>query len=476
MGFVGRDEELGALNYHYSLDAFQMIVVYGRRRVGKTALLAKFCEERPTLWFTAKEQSAAMNLRDFSTEARRFFGETEDSGAFRTWDDAFSYVARKAEEERRRFVFVFDEFPYAAAVEPSLPSVLQIAIDHQFKGTRVMMVLCGSNEGFMESKVLGYHSPLYGRRNAQIQLKPFDLFEACLMMPAEADWKDRIQYYAVFGGTPYYLEQIDHAGTFQENVMSRCFSQSGILYQEPMMLLRQELREPAVYNSILDAIGSGRTKPKEIAEYAGIEQNAIGAYLRTLDQLRIVERQIPFGEDPVRSHKGIWKLRDPFFAYWYRFIAPATQMIDAQHGRAAGMIGTQGPAFDTYVGQQFEAMCLQWLLRHYGDGQSAFVPTSMGKWWGNDPTRREQADIDIVMADSFHRTVLLGECKWRERVNETETIDTLKSRSSLIQAQGDRIFYLFTKRPASETTRRKADLEDNLHLIDAERMLRETAG
>ena len=168
MGFVGRDEELGALNYHYSLDAFQMIVVYGRRRVGKTALLAKFCEERPTLWFTAKEQSAAMNLRDFSTEARRFFGETEDSGAFRTWDDAFSYVARKAEEERRRFVFVFDEFPYAAAVEPSLPSVLQIAIDHQFKGTRVMMVLCGSNEGFMESKVLGYHSPLYGRRNEPV--------------------------------------------------------------------------------------------------------------------------------------------------------------------------------------------------------------------------------------------------------------------------------------------------------------------
>ncbi|PLS29549.1 ATP-binding protein [Bifidobacterium parmae] len=471
MGFVGRDEELGVLDHHYSLGKFQMIVVYGRRRVGKTALLSKFCEERPTLWFTAKEQSAAMNLRGFSSEARRFFGETEDSGPFRTWEDAFSYVARKAKEEKRRFVFVFDEFPYAASVEPGLPSVLQIAIDHQFKDTRVMMILCGSNEGFMEGKVLGYHSPLYGRRNAQIQLKPFDLFDACRMMPGNADWKDRIQYYAVFGGTPYYLEQIDSAMTFQENVMVQCFSQSGLLYQEPMMLLRQELREPAAYSSVLDAIGSGRTRPKEIAEYAGVEQNAIGAYLRTLEQLKIIERQVPFGENPIRSRKGLWKLRDPFFAYWYRFVAPSTQMIDARRGRAAGRIGTEGPAFDTYVGQQFETMCLQWLLKHYDDGQDEFVPTDMGKWWGNDPMRREQADIDIVMADSFNHKVLLGECKWRENVNETETIDTLKSRSPLVKEAGERILYLFTKHPASETTRRKATLEENLHLVDAEHML-----
>lgn len=471
MTFVGRTQELNTLDYHYSLNKFQMVVIYGRRRVGKTALIGKFCEGKPTLWFTAKEQSAAMNLRDFSAQSRLFFGETEETGSFRTWEDAFSYIARKAGERREPFVFVFDEFPYAAAVEPSLPSTLQIAIDHRFKDTKVMMILCGSNEGFMETKVLGYHSPLYGRRNAQIQLKPFDLFDASQMMPADADWRDRIQYYAVFGGTPYYLEQIDGNMTFQENVMSRCFSQSGILYQEPMMLLRQELRDPVLYNSILDAIGSGRTRPKEIAEYAGIEQNTIGSYLRTLEQLNIIERMIPFGENPLRSRKGLWKLRDPFFAYWYRFVAPATQLIDAQRGRSAGMMGTESPVFDTYVGQQFETMCAQWLLRHYDDQQTDFLPTSIGKWWGNDPTRREQADIDIVMADSFNHKVLLGECKWRESVNETEAIDTLKARSALIRENGDRIFYLFTKNPASEGTQRKAALENNLHLVDARQML-----
>lgn len=480
MAFVGRTQELRTLNYHYSLNKFQMLVVYGRRRVGKTALISKFCEGKPTLWFTAKEQSAVLNLRGFSTQARSFFGETEDAGAFSTWEDAFSYIARKANEQQRQFIFVFDEFPYAASVEPALPSTLQIAIDHLFNNTKVMMILCGSNEGFMEGKVLGYHSPLYGRRNAQIQLKPFDLFDACLMMPANANWKERIQYYAVFGGTPYYLEQIDGNMTFRDNVISRCFSQSGILYQEPTMLLRQELREPMLYSSILDAIGSGRTRPKEIAEYAGIEQNSIGSYLRTLEQLRIIERLVPFGENPIHSRKGLWKLRDPFFAYWYRFVAPSTQLIDAQRGRPAGLLATEGPAFDTYVGQQFEAMCMQWLLRHYGndcvdgdegDDHTTFLPTSMGKWWGNDPARREQADIDIVMADSFHHKVLLGECKWRETINETETIDTLKSRSPLVKENGDRIFYLFTKNPVSEATCRKTALEDNLHLVDARRMM-----
>lgn len=471
MTFVGRKEELATLEYHYSLNKFQMIVVYGRRRIGKTALISQFCNSRPTLWFTAKEQSAALNLRDFSEEARRFFDEPELTGAFQTWDDALSYVARKSHDRTDPFVFVFDEFPYAAAVEPSLPSVLQIAIDHNFKNSHIMMILCGSNEGFMESNVLGYKSPLYGRRNAQIQLKPFDLFDARQMMPKSASWKDIIQYYAVYGGTPYYLEQIDDNLTFQENVIARCFNQSGILYQEPTMLLRQELREPALYGSILDAIGSGRTKPKEIAEYAGLGQNIIGSYLRTLEQLRIVERQIPFGEDPVRSRKGLWKLRDPFFAYWYRFVAPATQLIDAQRGQIAGRVSTQGPAFDTYVGQQFEIMCMQWLLRYYDTQQTDFLPTSMGKWWGNDPLRREQADIDIVMADAINHKVLLGECKWRERINETETINTLKNRSPLIKEQGDRILYLFTKHPVSEMTRHKAALEDNLHLIDASQML-----
>lgn len=472
MAFVGRTEELKTLEYHFSLDKFQMIVVYGRRRIGKTALISRFCAGKRSLWFTAKEQSAASNLRSFSQSVREFFNEPTLPGGFPDWDSALAFVADKARSAPEQpFVFVLDELPYAATSDPSLPSVLQIAIDHWFKDTNVLMVLCGSNEGFMESKVLGYKSPLYGRRNAQIRLKPFDLFEACELMPATVNWLDRIHYYAALGGTPYYLEQIDPNLSFQENMAARCFSQSGILYEEPMMMLRQELREPALYSSILDAIGAGRTKPKEIAEYAGIGQNTVGSYLRTLTQLGLIERLVPFGDDPTHSRRGLWKLKDPFFAYWYQFVSPATALVDTGYGEAAGLNATSGGVFDTYVGQQFENMCVQWLLRQCRDRHIDFLPTAFGKWWGNDPARREQTDIDVVMADSFNHRVLLGECKWRERFNETEAIDRLKSRSPLITANGERSYYLFTKRPVSEATARKAAADSSLSVIDAEHMM-----
>ncbi|MBW3090945.1 ATP-binding protein [Bifidobacterium miconisargentati] len=472
MGFVGRTEELKTLEYHASLGRFQMVVVYGRRRVGKTALIAHFCENRRTLWFTAKEQSAAANLREFSQAVLSFFREPNFPAGFTRWDDALNYIADKAKDSPADpFVLVLDELPYAAAAEPSLPSVLQIAIDHRFKDTNMLMVLCGSNEGFMESKVLGYKSPLYGRRNAQIRLKPFDLFEACALMPPDADWQTRIHYYAALGGTPYYLEQIDPDLTFSQNMQARCFSQNGILYEEPMMLLRQELREPALYSSILDAVGAGRTKPKEIAEYAGVDPNTVGSYLRTLEQLGIIERLVPFGEDPNRSRKGLWKIRDPFFAYWYRFVSPATALVDTGYGQAAAVSATSGEVFDTYVGQQFETMCTQWLLRQCREQRIDFLPTAFGKWWGNDPIAREQTDIDVVMIDSINHKVLLGECKWREHLNETEAIDRLKARSPLIRENGDRLYYLFTKRPASAATQAKAAADSTLTIIDAETMM-----
>ncbi|KAB5608320.1 ATP-binding protein [Bifidobacterium jacchi] len=472
MGFVGRTEELKTLEYHASLGKFQMVVVYGRRRVGKTALIAHFCENRRALWFTAKEQSATANLREFSQAILSFFHEPNFPAGFSSWGNALNYIADKSQSaEPEPFVLVLDELPYAAAAEPSLPSTLQIAIDHRFKDTNILMVLCGSNEGFMESKVLGYKSPLYGRRNAQIRLKPFDLFEACQLMPPNAHWQTRIHYYATLGGTPYYLEQIDPDLTFAQNMQARCFSQNGILYEEPMMLLRQELREPALYSSILDAVGAGRTKPKEIAELAGVDPNTVGSYLRTLEQLGIIERLVPFGEDPNRSRKGLWKIKDPFFAYWYRFVSPVTALVDTGYGQAAAIAATAGEAFETYVGQQFETMCMQWLLRQCKEQHIGFLPTAFGKWWGNDPVAREQTDIDVVMTDSINHKVLLGECKWRKHLNETEAIDRLKARAPLIKENGDRLYYLFTKHPVTAATRAKAEADPTLTIVDAEEMM-----
>ena len=474
MTFVGRDEELQALNELIDRNSFQMAVIYGRRRVGKTALITHVCDmsSQRALMFTAREQSSANNLADFSQAIYEFFGIPSSVGAFGNWLDAFNFIAKQAQSTAERpFIFVFDEFPYAAATEKSLPSVLQIAIDHAFKQTNITLILCGSNEGFMESDVLGAKSPLYGRRTAQMRIKPFDLFTAAKLMPSHSTWEDKVHYYATLGGTPYYLEQLDESRSFSENIAALCFRTSGILYEEPAMLMRQELREPALYNSILNAIGAGQTRPKEIAEKAGVDANTVGAYLKTLSALGLIQRTVPFGEDPSRSRKGLWMFKDPFFDFWYHFVNPYVPLIESGTTAGAVRYATSGGVFETYVGTQFEGMCMQWLLRECREGRLDFQPTAFGKWWGNDPAAREQTDIDIVMTDSFDCKLLLGECKWRNSFDESEAIDKLKRRTALISFAGTPEYYLFSKRRASEGTRAKASSDPSLTLVDAQSML-----
>ena len=247
--FVGRENELETLERAYDADVFQMVVVYGRRRVGKTTLLTHFAQDKPTLFFTAQQQTDADNLADFSVEIAQFFSLPPGT-RFDGWDGALQFLAEQA--RREPFLFVFDEFPYAAEANPSLVSKMQIAIDHHFAQTKACLALCGSDQGFMESEVLGKKSPLHGRRTAQIRVRPFDYLTSARMVPTVSA-EDAFRYYACVGGVPYYLAQIDESRPFLDNIADLFFSTDGLLYEEPLMLLRQELREPAVYNSILRA-------------------------------------------------------------------------------------------------------------------------------------------------------------------------------------------------------------------------------
>ncbi len=467
--FVGRDHEINVLNRLYGRKEFTMTVVYGRRRVGKTALLDEFSRDKPTLFFTAQQKSDVINLRSFSQTVYRFFGIPESTGAFASWEEALRFVAHNARGSDP-LVFVFDEFPYAAQAQPSLPSALQIVLDHDFQKTNVCMILCGSNEGFMESEVLGAKSPLYGRRSAQIKVQPFDYLDAALMMP-ERPPVERIQLYAMFGGTPYYLEQIDRAETVQQNVARLFFDIAGVLYAEPQMLLRQELREPTLYSSVLDAVAGGATTPKVAAERAGVDGNSIGKYLSTLVSLGLVERVVPFGEG-TRSRKGIYRIKDPFFSFWYRFVSPYVGAIEAGAGRAVAQ-KVCGQAFETYVGKQFESICLQWVMRQNAAGGLPLLASSFGSWWGTDPSIREQADIDIVAADPTSKTILLGECKWRESFNESEAMETLMRRGDLIKGYDTRHYLLFTKHPVSRGTDEKIERLDGFSAVSAEQLYEE---
>lgn len=448
--FVGRERELDVLEKCYKKQTFQMVVMYGRRRVGKTTLLSFFAKDKPSIFYTAQEQSDNDNLKDFARLIAEYYGLPQGL-AFESWDAAFDYLADLAAD--KPLLFIFDEFPYAAQANPALPSKLQIAIDHKFKGTNMCIVLCGSNQGFMESNVLGKKSPLHGRRTAQIKVEPFGYRDAARML-GNVSHDDAFRYYACIGGIPYYLAQVDHSLSLNENLRDLFFSPEGFLFGEPTMLLRQELREPALYNSILRAIAHGANKQNEIANATGIERGHLPRYLRVLTELGIVERIVPFGENPQRSRKGIYRLRDACYAFWYRFVSPVVADIESGAGDLAFRTVTP-ETFGEYLGHRFEGVCLEWLLIEALLGKLPVNATTVGTWWGADPKTKTQTDIDVIAASRTNGHAIIGECKYRNSFNESDTVSTLLDKRHLLKDLEIDACYLFTKNPVSITTKEK---------------------
>lgn len=474
--FVARDAELRGLERMYAKQGFQMAVIYGRRRVGKTALIDEFVRDKRVLYFTAQQKTAHVNLALFTQAIFRAYGLPDVPGAFASWDAALDFiVAREIDYAGDSpLVFVFDEFPYAAEADAGLPSVFQSAIDHGFKDTNVRMILCGSNEGFMESEVLGAKSPLYGRRTMQIHVEPFDYLDAARMLPG-ASTTERVSYYAAFGGTPYYLAQIDRDLTFEQNVEMLMFDKLGMLYEEPLMLLREELREPAQYNSVLDAIGAGDTTLGRIADHSGVNQNSVGKYLRVLMSLGILERVAPYGENERTSRKARYRIRDPFFSFWYRFVSKNVGQIEEGNGPAIARSALSSPLLSTHVGKLFETICRQWLVRENIAGRLPFTALEFGQWWGADPAKHEETDIDLIAANRDRKEILLGECKWRNSFDETAAVEALECRAGLIGGFKRYRLVLFSKMPASHATVAKYAEDDDMMFVSTEDLYRELA-
>lgn len=445
--FVGRQLELERL---YAKGGFQMVVLYGRRRVGKTALTKEFAKDKPALVFTAKIQSDALNLADFSRSIYRYFSVPEDTGSFHTWDAALACIAQQAKDTH--LIFVFDEFPYAAKRNASLISTFQIACDRLFPETGIFLILIGSNQGFMEEKVLGdtdedslgEKNPLFGRRTARIHLGPFGYRDAALMLPGLSS-TELVEFYAVFGGTPYYLSMIDTSESLKTNAERLFFRKEGLLYEEPMMLLRQELHEPAIYSSVLDAIAAGANKPQEIADRIGEDRGPVGRYLKMLQSMRFVEKKVPYGEPREKSRKGICCISEPVFSFWYRFVQPAMDAIEMDAGELEARELFEGNDIPTYVGHWFETICLEWTIAQAKKGALPIRPVRFGSWWGADPARKGQTGIDVVAGSKRRRELFVGECKWRNSFDAGKATQELVRRAQLISGYDAVRYGLFTK-------------------------------
>lgn len=434
--FIGRKRELKKLNDMYHHDQFECAVFYGRRRVGKTTLIDHFCKDKKTIYFTATEGTAKDNLAAMSRAILSVTSPGVPLPAFSSFADLLNYLDSLCEKER--MILVIDEYPYLAESYPAISSMLQAHIDHVWKRSTLFLILCGSSMSFMEHQVLGYKSPLYGRRTAQFKIHPFTFFESSEMLTG-FNHQDRALLYGVTGGIPEYLSRIDGKKSLEENLIDLFFEESGRLFEEPVNLLKQELREPASYHSVISAIAGGASRLNEIATKTGLETSGCSSLLASLMELGIVRKEIPVTE--VRSKKTLYRLEDSMFTFWYRFVRPNISGISRGIGAAIfeSQIRSQ---LNHFMGNVFEEICKQYLYLPQIYAKAPFCYGELGRWWGNNPREKRQEEIDLM---AFHEDqALFCECKWQNEPVKMDVVSALKRRGEIFSFS-QKHFIIFSK-------------------------------
>lgn len=436
--FYCREDELRKLNKRYENGKFECVIIYGRRRVGKTALINEFCKDKPTIFFSALNTTGKENLRALSKSIMGFERpDMESTPEFTSYDAALEELTALSKE--KRVVFVIDEYPYLAKAKPAISAMLQHVIDHKWSDSKMYLILCGSSMSFMENQVLGKESPLYGRRTAQFKIQPLDYRETAVFHP-ELSNEDNALIYGITGGIPHYINKLDVRGNVDEALLENLFDRSGYLYEEPANLLKQELREPAIYNAIIKAIAEGASRLNDIKTKVGEENAVVSKYLKTLMELGIVKKEIPVSERPGK--KTIYLLADNFFRFWYRFVPGNASAIDS------GRIAKTYPHavkqyFPDYMGLIFERMCRDYLLA-YAENLPIEL-NEVGQWWGTDSKTKKQVQIDIVGTPVQGKEYMIGSCKYRNERIGLDELERLRDYASVFGKGSNYHYYIFSK-------------------------------
>ena len=402
---IGRSSELNLLNSLYESSKFEYLVMYGRRRVGKTTLLQEFAKDKNAVFFPAQEKNDALNLQDFSKMIQMRLDGTYIS-PFEGWKDAFEYIDKKVSEKT---LIIIDEFPFIVEENPTIKSILQHAIDHLWKKNKnIFLILCGSSVSFMESEIMGRKSPLHDRQTSSMEVVPFDYYESSLFYPSYTN-EQKLIAYGILGGVPRYLEAFDDSVSIEENISKTIIRKGAYLNEEPSNLLKAELRDPNIYNSILSAIASGRNRVQEISDYIHEDKSKVSKYLITLQTMRLVEKKVPCGEGDG-SRKGIYKLTDNFFRFWFRYEFTNNAYYEMLGADAASKEIMDG--ISDYMGDAFEGICTEYFVRKAKKKELPFIPYHIGKWWGNNAHIKAQDDVDILMIDKTGKKGIFVECKF----------------------------------------------------------------
>ena len=459
--FIGRKKELQFLEDLCASKKFEMLIMHGRRRVGKSFLLAHFASRhnQDTVFFTADKGSEKDNVQRFCMELKRVLNAGDFLDSLETWQSVYSFI--ESTEITKRITIIIDEFTYLYNSNPAYDSGLQNAIDRILKNKNIFLILCGSEVSVIEELFDNSTKPLYGRKTADLKLMPFTYKEAKAFFPKYNN-EEILTAYSILGGMPLYLSLFDDSLSIRENIIKNCLSTTGYLFNEIDTLLRMELKETFFYKNIMLAINSGASTLNDIKTKIGEDSAKIAKYINVLVNLGFIKAETPVGEK-VKARNTLYAIDDNYFAFYFRFIYKHLNMLN----------GLISPAIyynkefttdnlNTYIGHRFEQICTQFLKEKAYNGELPFFAEEVGRWWGNNPIEKRQEEIDIVAQDS--ENAILCECKYTEKPFDEKELSDLQASAPCIK-RNNKFFWIFSKKGISPGVKKIIQNQSNYKVI-----------
>ena len=421
MNFIDREKELENLNKEYKKDN-SFVVLYGRRRVGKTTLIKEFIKDKKAFYFLADKQNENLQIERFKNQISEYFkDEFLKKIEIKDWDTVFDYLLTKISNEK--IILVIDEFQYLCMTNKDFSSIFQRIYDGKLKDKNIMIILCGSLISMMYSETLAYESPLYGRRTAQIKLQAIK-FKYYNEFFKNKSIQELIELYSITGGVPKYILSLDRNKSALYNIENNIFDKNNYLYSEPKFLLQEEVNDLSRYFSILNAISIGHTKMSAISSYLQINAGGLSPYISKLIDLDILEKESPISENIENTKKVLYKIKDNYLKFWFSYVYPYQSYLEIEN--LTYIKNKIENEFDLYVSKIYEDLARESVWENM-----KFPLVKVGRWWDKD------TEIDIVALGEDNK-IVFGECKYSKKQVGLNILNELKEKSKKVIWKNDK--------------------------------------
>lgn len=459
MEFINRETELKYLNGLWAENKAHLVIIYGKRRVGKTSIIKEFLKNKESIYFLADKITEQENIKLLSQKIGDYFNDSfiKERG-FSDWYQIFDYLKKKNEH----IVFAIDEFPYLVEANKGISSIFQHGWDEELKNSKILVILSGSSIGMMETETLDYKAPLYGRRSGQILVKPLTFNQSWKFFPS-LKFDDFINVHTIVGGTPAYLLQFDKHLSVNENLRKHIFSPTDYLYNEIEFILREELREPRTYVSILRAVAYGKRKFGEIVNDTGLQKNIIMKYLHILEDLHLIVKEVPVTEkNPQLSKRGLYRLSDQYFIFWFNYVFPYKSELEM--GKTELVFQKLKQTFNTLVADNYERIAIE-ILREQPTRVFPFL--KIGRWW------EKNEEIDIVATNDEENKILFCEVKWSNKQVGTNIFDDLKRKAKNVKwgKEGRKEYYILFSKSGFTNDMLKLAKQEHVYLVNKNELI-----